>query len=92
MIVEPYDSDSLSIDRLETVPAKESNCMSNTEHLHKGGQSALFSAERGTRGARSRIEGFLSQLFHARDLTINVEALTCCERALPDDAACPYKP
>jgi hypothetical protein len=43
--------------------------VSNAEHLREGGLSDLFSTEMGTRGARSRIDGLLSQLIHAGDLT-----------------------
>jgi hypothetical protein len=44
------------------------------------GDLPLISIERGTRAAPSQINGFLLPLFDARDLTTNVEALTCCER------------
>ena len=50
--------------------------MSNAELLRDDGQSALISIETGTRGASFRIKGFLSGLFHARDLTKNVEIVT----------------
>ena len=71
MIVEPYDFRfPLSIGSLEAGAMRESNYASNAEDAREGGQSALFSTEAGTRGARSRIEGFRSQLFHVRDLTI----------------------
>ena len=56
------------------------------------GNPPLLSIEGGHARRQVQIDGFLLQLFHVRDLTINVEAVTCCERALPDDAACPYKP
>ena len=77
MIVEPYNFQiPLSIDCLKTGAMRGSNRESNAEQSRDGGRSALFSIETGTRGAGSRIEGFLSQLFQATDFDDNVEAAT----------------
>ena len=57
---------------------RESNYGSNVEDSRENRQSAFaFNRKR-------QIDAFLFQLFHVGDLTVNVEALTCCERALPD--------
>ena len=69
-----------------------SNRESNAEQSRDGGRSALFSIETGTRGAGSRIEGFLSQLFQARNFDDNVEAATEFEFPQCVDAVCPCGP
>jgi len=56
------------------------------------GNLPLLSNRKGDTRRQVQIDGFLLQVFHVRDLTVNVEAVTCCERTLPGDAACPYKP
>ena len=66
--------------------------MSKAEDSREHWQSAFAFNRKGDTWRQVQIDEFLLQLFHARDLTINVEALTCCERALPDDAACHYQP
>ena len=71
---------------------RESNYVSKAEDSRENRQSAFAFNRKGDTRRQVQIDGFLLQLFHVRDLTVNVEAVTCCERALPDDAACPYKP
>jgi hypothetical protein len=49
---------------------RESNCVSNAEHLRVNQRSALFSTERRHARRQVQIEEFLLQQCHARDLTI----------------------
>ena len=94
MIVEPYDFKfPFSIECLETDPMRESNYVSKSEDRRENQQSAFaFNRTGDTRGARSRLMDFSCSYFTPGILTINVEALTCCERALADDAACLTNP